>query len=399
MDFPFPGGYVVRVSLRAAAPAPCARDGCAALTGAFQMERKGGEEMLRKNLGWLAGLSACVLICFACQKQGPATGTSGAGAKKDVKGKVLAQVDGERISLEAFEAELDALPEYTRNQLKSKEQKLKRLDRMVEEILLKREAEKRGLGRDEEIQRKVERYRDRLITEELYKRVAQERANVTDAEIQKYYDEHRDQFSQKERIRASQVLILVPPNATPEKDAEAKAKAQEALRRAKAGEDFTELAKQYSEGPTASRGGDLGYFSRGRMVPEFEDVAFSLTNVGDISDVVKTKFGYHIVQLNDRQPEKVLGLDEVKDRIVRQLEAKNRRDIRQGLGQDLRRQAKIQISEEYLQDEEPATAGTETPRETPPPQGMAPAPQGMAPAPQEPVPLPAEGQAKPGGEG
>jgi len=305
---------------------------------------------------WLVSLLGFLAICVSCQKQEPATGTPGAESRKEVKGQVLARVDGEAIRLEDFRAEIEALPEYTRNQLKSKEQKQKRLDRMIEELLLRKEAEKRGLDRDQEIQRKVERYRDRLITEELYKRAAQEQAQISEAEIRKYYDEQKDQFTQRERIRASQILILVPPNATPEKDAEVAAKAQEALKRARAGEDFAELAKQYSEGPTASRGGDLGYFSRGRMVPEFEDVAFNLVNVGDISEVVKTKFGYHIVQLQDRQPEKVLGLDEVKDRIVRQLEAKSRRDIRQGLGQDLRQQAKVEIFEEYLEEEEPAAS-------------------------------------------
>lgn len=264
---------------------------------------------------------------------------------------MLANVGGEVITVEDFEAELDALPEFTRKQLKSKEQKQKRLDRMVEEILLETEAEKRGLDQDEEIQRKVDRYRKRLITEKLYREIAKERAEVTEEEIQRYFDEHKDQYTQKERIRASQILILVPPNAGPEKDAEAKGKAQEALSKAKGGEDFSQLARQYSEGPTSKRGGDLGYFSRGRMIPEFEEIAFSLKEVGDISDVVKTKFGYHIIQLKDKQSEKLLSLDEVQERIVRQLESKKRREIRQTLGKDLREKAQVEIHEKFLEDE------------------------------------------------
>jgi parvulin-like peptidyl-prolyl isomerase len=184
--------------------------------------------------------------------------------------------------------------------------------------------------------------------------VSQESVKIDDAEVQKYYDENKNQYVQKERIRASQILILVPPNAEPGKDAEARAKADEVLKKARSGEDFSELAKQTSEGPTAVRGGDLGYFQRGRMVPEFEEVAFSLQKAGDISNVVKTKFGYHIVKLTDKQPEKLLGLDEVKERIVRQLESKNRREIRQTLDQDLQNKAAVVITESYFQEEDPS---------------------------------------------
>ena len=138
----------------------------------------------------LVCLAGSLALFLSCAKQG---GAPGGGAKKEGKGTVLARVDGEVISLEEFDADLAGLPEYTRNQLKSKEQKIKRLDRMIEDILLRKEAERRGLDQDEEIRRKVDRYRDRLVTEELYKRVAQEKSSVSDAEINQYYEEHKDQ--------------------------------------------------------------------------------------------------------------------------------------------------------------------------------------------------------------
>ena len=295
----------------------------------------------------------------------PSSSEPGNAPAKKGSGPVLAEVGGESITLGEFEEELNLLPEYTRNRMKSKEQKLKRLEGMIDTLLLRREAEKRGVNQDKEIQRKVERYRDRLITEKLYRAVADEKGKVTEERIEQAYEERKDQYTQKERIRVSQILMLVPPNAGPEKDGEAKAKAEEVLQRAQKGQDFSELAKELSEGPTASRGGDLGYFSRGRMVPEFEEVAFSLKNKGDISEVVRTKFGYHIIKMVDRQPEKQLSLEEVRDRIIRQLDSQQRREIRQTLAQDLRKEAQVVIHDELLgEDDTSKEQGADTGGET-----------------------------------
>jgi len=300
-------------------------------------------------------IRSLLLICavagfglFAsCEKIVPDATESGTVSSKKGEGPVLAEVSGEVITLGEFDEELNLLPEYTRNRMKDKEQKLKRLEGMIDAILLRKEAKRIGIDQDKEIQRKVARYRDRLITEKLYRQIAEERSEVTEERIKQAYEERKDQYMQKERIRVSQILILVPPNAGPEKEGEAKAKAEEVLQLARKGDDFTELAKGNSEGPTASRGGDLGYFSRGRMVPEFEEAAFSL-NPGDISDVVKTKFGYHIIKMIDRQQEEQLSLDAVRDRIVRQLESQQRREIRQTLAKDLRKDAQVVIHGDLL---------------------------------------------------
>lgn len=297
----------------------------------------------------------CVLIAGfmlpACKQDHRVSPGASDAKKSEQTGPVLAEVGGEIITVDEFQKELRSLPEYTRTRMDTGEQKRKHLDKMVDEILLLQEAERRGLDRDEEVQAKVERYRRRLITENLYREVAKERSKVGEEEIQAYYREHKDRFMQQERIRVRQILILVPPNAGSEKEEEAKKKAEEALRRVKGGEDFAEVAKQMSEGPAASRGGDLGYFSRGRMVPEFEEVAFSLKNVGDTSGLLRTKFGYHIIELTGRQPAQELSLDEVRDRITRQLESTKRREIRQSLAGELRSQSKVVIHEQYLESE------------------------------------------------
>jgi len=302
------------------------------------------------------------VVLAACQKPEPGTEVGGHPAApadaRGPEGPVLARVNSEVITVQDFQDEIASLPEYTRKQLTSAEQKMKRLDNMIKETLLRQEAQRRGIDRDREILRKVERYRDRLITEKLYQEAAQELGKIDEGEVRRHYEENLDQFLQRERIRASQILIPLAPNATPEQAAEARAKAEDALKRVRRGDDFSELAREYSEGPTAVRGGDLGYFQRGRMVPEFEEVAFSMETVGEVSDIVRTKFGYHIIQLTDRQPETLMPLEEVRERIVRQMESRNRREVRQTLDQNLREKADVVIYEAYIRDD-PAGAASD----------------------------------------
>lgn len=144
---------------------------------------------------------------------------------------------------------------------------------------------------------------------------------VSDEEIQKYYDDNKESFY-KDEAKASHILIsTLDENDKPlsdEKKAEAKKKAEDILKRAKAGEEFAELATEYSEDPgTASKGGDLGYFGKGKMVKEFEDATFAL-KVGEISDIVESEYGYHIIKLTDRIDEQTT-VEDNKDSIKQTL--------------------------------------------------------------------------------
>ena len=146
----------------------------------------------------------------------------------------------------------------------------------------------------------------------------QPRVSVTEAEERAYYDSHQDEFKQPEQVCASHVLIKV--KATPEAteghpDEEARKLAQSALDQAKAGADFAALAKKMSEDQgSAPQGGDLGCFERGRMVPEFENAAFSM-QPGQVSDLVKSQFGFHIIKVVDKKAASTRSLDEVRAQI------------------------------------------------------------------------------------
>ncbi|MBN2455841.1 MAG: peptidylprolyl isomerase [Sedimentisphaerales bacterium] len=166
---------------------------------------------------------------------------------------------------------------------------------------------------------------------------------VTEEEASKYYDENQQQFQSPEQVRASHILIktdvLSEPNSDPN-ETKAKAKAEELLKQIKQGADFAELAKANSDCPSAKRGGDLGLFARGRMVPAFEKTAFEL-EIGQVSDIVETQFGYHIIKVTDRKEASAESFEQAKDNIIERLTRTKRREASMQYVESLKEDADI----------------------------------------------------------
>lgn len=137
---------------------------------------------------------------------------------------------------------------------------------------------------------------------------------VSGQEIKAFYESHPGLFKQPEQVRASHILIKVDPQADEVKRAEAQKKIKEIQQKLQKGEDFATLAKALSEGPSKAKGGDLGYFSRGRMVKSFEEVAFAL-RPNEVSDIVETKFGYHLIKVIEKRPETTTAFEDAKDKL------------------------------------------------------------------------------------
>jgi peptidyl-prolyl cis-trans isomerase C len=156
----------------------------------------------------------------------------------------------------------------------------------------------------------------------LLERIWTGKINVTEDDARKYYSENQKEFEVPEQIRASHILIMPDtsdPNVDPnEAKARAKAKAEGLLKQIKEGADFAELAKANSACPSAANGGDLDFFSRGQMVAPFEKAAFDL-KPGQVSDIVETRFGYHIIKVTDRKDEGITPFDQIKDDIIKKL--------------------------------------------------------------------------------
>ena len=141
-----------------------------------------------------------------------------------------------------------------------------------------------------------------------------DKVKVDDQEIIDFYEDNLEMFKVAKQVKASHILFKLDENAPAEVEKKVKDKAMAVLEEARSGRKFSELAKQYSEGPTRDKGGDLGYFSKGQMVKSFEDAAFRMKK-GQISDLVRTPFGYHIIKVEDIREARTKDLKEVRDQI------------------------------------------------------------------------------------
>lgn len=171
-----------------------------------------------------------------------------------------------------------------------------------------------------------------------------DKAKVSEADIKKFYDENKKEFEHPELVRASHILIRVPEDADDATVAEKKKAADAALERVtKKKEDFTAVAKEVSEEPGASEsGGDLNFFPKDRMVPEFADAAFAMKKDEVSKEPVRTKFGWHIINVTDRKPAGSMPYEEVKEQINDYLEGGKSREAVRGVIDNIRAEAKVE---------------------------------------------------------
>ena len=183
---------------------------------------------------------------------------------------------------------------------------------------------------------KFEKYLDKELKSQL--------KDANDEQVKEFYNQNISRFSKPEQVRASHVLYGImqtpegtDPNAYKKEQLE---KAQKALAKIKGGADFNEIAKLESSCPSGKNGGDLNYFSKGQMVPEFENVAFALP-VGQVSDVVETQFGYHIIKTTDHKAAEVQSLEQVSTQIKEELTNTQKRELGKKFIDDLKAKANI----------------------------------------------------------
>lgn len=181
--------------------------------------------------------------------------------------------------------------------------------------------------------------RQRLAVDKLLTAEVEPKASVTEADIADFYKKNPQFFMQPEAMRASHILIKAE---TPEAKAAAKTKADGLLVQVKGGADFAALAKQHSNDGSAPAGGDLGFFPRGQMVKAFEDAAFAL-KPGEVSPVVETEFGYHIIKAAEHRDARTVPLAEVSDRIAQALRQQKQQQLMQEFVQALKGKAKVEI--------------------------------------------------------
>ncbi|MFC1524540.1 peptidylprolyl isomerase [Thermodesulfobacteriota bacterium] len=153
-----------------------------------------------------------------------------------------------------------------------------------------------------------------LAVDSLIKTKLVPQIQIADSETKSFYDNNPQFFQRQASVRASHILIKVEDGATDEEKKVAMDKIKVIQKKIKSGDDFTTLAKENSECPSSAQGGDLNFFEKGKMVPEFDNAAFSLKK-DEMSDIVTTQFGYHLIKVTDIKPEETAALGDVQDQI------------------------------------------------------------------------------------
>lgn len=246
------------------------------------------------------------------------------------------------------------------------------LDLLVTKILLKQEIKnytieiaqaeidhaieqfKRNFASDTEYEEKlkkegltIEQFRQNIKTELQINKLLEieiknESIQITKEEANNFYLKNSDKFLTHEKVHARHILIRLDKDASQANKTKARKKAESVLRKLKNGSDFSELAQKYSEGPSASKGGDLGYFSKGDMVKTFEDKVFSM-KPGEISDVVETQLGFHIIKLEDYKGAGKKSFEEVEEDIKAYLKVKKANEMFEDYIEKLKLKAHIQV--------------------------------------------------------
>jgi len=167
---------------------------------------------------------------------------------------------------------------------------------------------------------------------------------VTDEDAKAFYDKNSDKFQMPDSVRASHILFAVPQDAKPDVVAAKEKLAKDTEARIKKGEDFAKLATELSDDPgSKTTGGDLNFFTKDRMVPEFADAAFKM-KVGDVSDPVKTQYGFHIIKVTDKKDARTVPFDEAKEKILSYLKDTKKREAVTALLASVRDKADVKVN-------------------------------------------------------
>lgn len=243
---------------------------------------------------WLLGIA--LIVAVSLSNSLPASGA-------DEDDTVVARVNGMEIRF----SDLLLAEEETAQALANVPEDVKfeyLLSLLIDRVIVSSDARTKGLTDDPGVQRRMAYYENKALRDVYWTQLISSR--ISDEAAKEFYDAQIGSVETQEEIKARHILV-----ATEEE-------AQSVIDALGAGGDFEALAKEHSTGPSGAEGGDLGYFTAGTMVAEFNDAAFAL-QAGEISAPVKTKFGWHVIKVEDRRVQEVPGFDLVKDQVIEAL--------------------------------------------------------------------------------
>ena len=261
---------------------------------------------------------------------------------------ILATVDGKNITRQDAQLFVRATAPGTNFEQLTPEQKKMITDRLVERVLFIKAAKKEGIENTPEYKENLEKLKDELLVS-LWMKVQMDNAIVSDSEAKEFYEANKAKFKKPATVHARHILVTDEESAKQVID-QLKTLKGEALKT-----KFIELAKSKSTGPTGPKGGDLGEFAKGQMVPEFDAAVFKLKE-GEITMIpVKTQFGYHVIFLEKSNPESVVPYEQVKDRIIQTLKQKQFQTKLAEVAKELKSKAKISYADQPAASEKSET--------------------------------------------
>lgn len=316
---------------------------------------------MKMKMWLLIALLASITMMVACSDL---SSSGGSATSSKSCSKVLAEVGGDKICMEDFQARLEKIPPFYRKRVATKKGKLDYLNRMVEDELYYQEALKRNLEQDKEVLDQLEQIRKSILSGKVKKELMDANVEVSDADVQKYYEANKDEFMSPETVTVRHILFRVKHKATPAEDAEKKKQAEDVLAKIKGGMSFEDAAKKFSEDKTsAKKGGLLAPVKKGIKSAEFEKEAFGFTKAGEISPVFKDRRGFNILQFVEKTEPDMKDFEKVKARIKRKLQQDGRKTQMETFSEDLRKKYPVKINEDLLVEEQaPAAAPANLPK-------------------------------------
>ncbi len=233
---------------------------------------------------------------------------------------VVAKIGDRKITISEFNKMLGYL-DSEKQKLIEKNPQLKEnlLQQYIQGIVISKLAKKKGFDKNPELKEQLEMIKDNYIAIEYLKKEVTNKVEVSEGDIKAYYESHKDEFKTPEMVSSRHILIKADPSASDNDKKKAREKAEELLKKIKAGEDFAKLASDVSDDTgSKTKGGELGFFPKGKMVKPFEDAAFSL-KPGEVSGIVETQFGYHIIKVEEKKEPGMEPFDTAKEKIKQKL--------------------------------------------------------------------------------
>lgn len=243
--------------------------------------------------------------------------------------KILAVVNGTEIKQSDIDFMFTNLSPQVASQFIGPDGQKKLLEEAINQKMLVLFAKDEKIDEKDAFVKELDKMKENLLSQFAIRDILNN-IIVTDEEAKKFYDDNGNYFMTKAQVRASHILVAEEELAN------------EILTKIKNGESFEELAKEHSTCPSSSVGGDLNFFGPGQMVPEFEDAAFSL-NVGEVSDLVKTQFGIHIIKLTDKKEASKQEFEVVKNSIIQNITMQKQHEKYTQFIEDLKSKYKVEM--------------------------------------------------------